>query len=135
MKKKVEATIIVCDSCGEHFVNGDGFTCYTDDPDGGNIMSEATSSGWLDIDGRQYCEGCWQYDDDDNIVCSDGRKYNGKTHEPVIKGVNTTDGTAQDGDIIDPALQDLAPLKRLTPSMTGTLGINNNKVTEIFMEE
>ena len=98
MKKKVETIIIVCDSCGEHFVNGDGFTCYTDDPDGGNMLSEATSSGWLDIDGRQYCPDCWHYDDDDrstpgrllptgrkNIVCGDGRKYNGNTHEPVIE--------------------------------------------------
>jgi hypothetical protein len=96
MKKKVETIIIVCDSCGEHFVNGDGFTCYTDDPDGGNMMSEATSSGWLDIGGRQYCPDCWHYDDDDNIVCSDGRKYNGSTHEPVIEGVNAADGTEQD---------------------------------------
>ena len=85
MKKKVESIIIVCDSCGEHFVNGDGFTCYMGDPDGCNILSEATSSGWLDIDGRQYCPDCWHYDDDDNIVCGDGRKYNGNTHEPVIE--------------------------------------------------
>lgn len=91
MKKKVETIIIVCDNCGEHFVNGDGFTCYTDDPDGGNMLSEATSSGWLDIDGRQYCPDCWHYDDDDNIVCSDGRKYNGNTHEPVIERVNAAD--------------------------------------------
>ena len=102
MKKKVETIIIVCDSCGEHFVNGDGFTCYTDDPDGGNMLSEATSSGWLNIDGRQYCEDCWHYDDDDNIVCSDGRKYNGNTHEPVIERVNAADGTVQDGDIKNP---------------------------------
>jgi len=100
MKKKVETIIIVCDNCGEHFVNGYGFTCYTDDPDGGNMLSEATSSGWLDIDGRQYCPDCWHYDDDDNIVCRDGRKYNGNTHEPVIEGVNAADGTAQDGDIL-----------------------------------
>lgn len=39
-------------------------------------------------------------DDDDNIVCSDGRKYNGNTHGPVIEGVNAADGTAQDGDIL-----------------------------------
>ena len=38
-------------------------------------------------------------------------------------------------DIIDPGLQDLAPLKRLTPPMTGTLGTNNDKVTDVFKEE
>ena len=38
-------------------------------------------------------------------------------------------------DIIDTRLADLAPLKRLKPSMTGTLGTNNDKVTDVFKEE
>ena len=39
-------------------------------------------------------------------------------------------------DIIDPALQDLAPLKRLTPPMEGSLGAAlNSKVTEVFKVE
>ena len=38
-------------------------------------------------------------------------------------------------DITDTGLTDLAPLKRLTQSMTGTLGTNNDKVTEIFKED
>jgi len=39
-------------------------------------------------------------------------------------------------DIIDPALQDLAPLKRLTPPMIGSLGTAlNSKVTEVFKVE
>jgi hypothetical protein len=39
-------------------------------------------------------------------------------------------------DIIDSALTDLAPLKRLTPPMTGSLGTAlNSKVTEVFKVE
>ena len=39
-------------------------------------------------------------------------------------------------DIIDPCLQDLAPLKRLTPPMVGSLGTAlNSKVTEVFKVE
>ena len=39
-------------------------------------------------------------------------------------------------DITDPGLQDLAPLKRLTPPMVGSLGkALNNKVTEVFKVE
>jgi transcriptional regulator with XRE-family HTH domain len=38
-------------------------------------------------------------------------------------------------DIIDTGLQDLAPLKRLTPPMTETLGTNNDKVTDVSKEE
>ena len=39
-------------------------------------------------------------------------------------------------DIINPGLQDLAPLKRLTPPMVGSLGTAlNSKVTEVFKVE
>jgi transcriptional regulator with XRE-family HTH domain len=39
-------------------------------------------------------------------------------------------------DIIDKGLQDLAPLKRLTPPMIGSLGTAlNSKVTEVFKIE
>ena len=39
-------------------------------------------------------------------------------------------------DITDPGLQDLAPLKRLTPPMVGSLGTAlNSKVTEVFKVE
>jgi len=39
-------------------------------------------------------------------------------------------------DIIDKGLQDLAPLKRLTPPMVGSLGTAlNSKVTEVFKIE
>lgn len=39
-------------------------------------------------------------------------------------------------DIIDPGLQDLAPLKRLTPPMVGSLGTAlNSKATEVFKVE
>jgi hypothetical protein len=39
-------------------------------------------------------------------------------------------------DIIDSALTDLAPLKRLTPPMVGSLGTAlNSKVTEVFKVE
>ena len=39
-------------------------------------------------------------------------------------------------DIIDPGLQDLAPLKRLTPPKVGSAGTAlNSKVTEVFEVE
>ena len=39
-------------------------------------------------------------------------------------------------DIIDPKLADLAPLKRMTPPMEGSLGkALNSKVTEVFKVE
>lgn len=35
----------------------------------------AQESGWRQLGGRDYCHDCWNYDDDDHIVCKDGRKF------------------------------------------------------------
>ena len=31
--------------------------------------------GWKHLGGQDYCHDCWQWDDDDNIVTKDGRKF------------------------------------------------------------
>jgi len=98
MRKKVENIIIVCDCCGEHFVNGDGFTCYTDDPNGDNILDEATSSGWMEIGDRHYCDKCHHIDDEDHIVTDDGHKYDYDTHKEIFDYVLEAD--VKDGDIL-----------------------------------
>lgn len=72
---------IRCDACGMEL-------CEEWYHDAGNdeFASILSESGWFTADGdRHYCPDCWNYDDDDNIVTKDGRKYNGNTHEPVIE--------------------------------------------------
>lgn len=31
--------------------------------------------GWIECEGRHYCQDCWHHDDEDNIVTADGRKW------------------------------------------------------------
>ncbi|MBQ9532424.1 MAG: hypothetical protein IJR71_00455 [Prevotella sp.] len=55
---------------------------------------EATESlleecGWKKLGDRHYCEDCWEYDDDDNIVTKDGRKFDGDTLQEIA-GKNIT---------------------------------------------
>lgn len=71
MKVKVETYKIVCDCCGETFTDGNGFTCYSDDPDGGIIRGEALDNGWIELDAKHYCPKCYEVDDDGNYYIHD----------------------------------------------------------------
>ena len=75
MKVKVEVYKMVCDCCGETFHDGNDFTCYTDDPDGSLIRSEALDNGWREFGDKHYCPDCYTIDDDDNCVTKDGHVY------------------------------------------------------------
>lgn len=75
MKVKVETYKLVCDCCGETFENLNGYTCFTEDPDGSLIWEDACDSGWQHIGDKHFCENCWDIDDDDNYVIKDGRKF------------------------------------------------------------
>lgn len=41
-------------------------------------------NGFKELGGKHYCGCCWYYDDDDNIVTKDGRKFNGDTEEEIL---------------------------------------------------
>ena len=47
----------------------------------------AAEAYWQHLDGRDYCHDCWDYDDDDNIVCKDGRKFDRDTYERIRDGI------------------------------------------------
>jgi len=44
MKQEVKSMIIVCDSCGKHYEDGNGMVCYLGDTDGSEMEQEALSS-------------------------------------------------------------------------------------------
>lgn len=104
MKKKIEIKYegmgLYCDHCGESIrvdweddCNGTKLTdmpFYNGDMDGSEIEGRAEIDGWLNIDGKNYCEGCWdffpftntpdkfrnQYDDYEGLVfLADGSVY------------------------------------------------------------
>ena len=47
----------------------------------GEVMGE---EGWLTLGGKDYCRDCWEYDDDDNIITKDGRKFYEDTEEEIV---------------------------------------------------
>ena len=48
----------------------------------------ASEADWRHLGGRDYCHDCWNYDDDDNIVTKDGRKFDGDTYERIRNGID-----------------------------------------------
>lgn len=60
MIQKVEMISYVCDGCGERFRNENDCIGYFN----ADIWDEAESSGWIDIDGKQYCPNCYEYDEE-----------------------------------------------------------------------
>ncbi len=75
MKRTVQSIEIVCDGCGDVFVDGEGFRSFSDDPDGKLIESEAVDSEWLSLCGCHYCPECYSMDDNEIYHTKDGRQY------------------------------------------------------------
>ena len=67
---------VKCDACG----------CFLDDenwyPDE-EIPTILEESGFKTLGGRHYCMDCWNWDDDDNIITKDGKKFDGETYEEI----------------------------------------------------
>lgn len=40
---------------------------------------------WLELGGKDYCQDCWHYDDDNHIVTADGKVWDEDTEEEIIK--------------------------------------------------
>ena len=68
---------IQCDCCGK-IINENWYN----NPDGAN-MEAGNGSYVLELGGRHYCPRCYYHDDEDNIITSDGRKFDGDTMEEL----------------------------------------------------
>ena len=70
---------IKCDACGRLIDD----ETWWDDKDAltTQILDECN---WIECEGgRHYCDECWEYDDDDNIVTKDGRKWDDNDHKEI----------------------------------------------------
>ena len=65
MVKEFATYTIICDNCGKDVCDGDDYSGYGDL---GSIEDIAMDCGWTEQDGKHYCDDCWSYDDNDNIV-------------------------------------------------------------------
>lgn len=69
MIRKQEFFNIECDHCGSMLDEEN----WWDDKE--TCESLLTECNWKKLGDRHYCDKCWEYDDDDNIVTKDGRKW------------------------------------------------------------
>ena len=67
---KVRETLynIKCDCCGQMLDNEHYY------PEN-KLDAIADKYSYKHLNGRDYCSDCWTYDDDDNIECKDGCRY------------------------------------------------------------
>lgn len=76
MRFKEEFFGVKCDCCGG-LLDDDNLYPESEIP---TIMS---CGGWKHLGGKDYCPDCWGYDDDDNIITKDGRKFDGDDYEEI----------------------------------------------------
>ena len=71
---------VECDCCGA-LANEELWRC-----DEAGAKEDALEADYLVLGEKCYCQNCYQYDDDDNIVTKDGRKFNADTREEITEG-------------------------------------------------
>jgi len=65
MVKEVKMFTIVCDVCGTDVNEDTGYSCWSDVEANEDIRQE---EGWEKVGDKHYCNDCFEYDDDDNLV-------------------------------------------------------------------
>lgn len=61
MIKPVTMYSMVCDRCGKTLVYDDYITAWTDER---STREVAQDSEWMNIDDKDYCPDCYEYDED-----------------------------------------------------------------------
>ena len=62
--KKFEMQTAICDNCKNDVLGDSDFSCVDSD----YLQDTLSEANWQKIDDKHYCEDCWSYDDNDNIV-------------------------------------------------------------------
>ena len=52
-------------------------------PDSQDIKYIAEAADWYILGDKCYCPDCWKYDENDNIITKDGKKWNSKTYKEI----------------------------------------------------
>lgn len=73
MIKELTMYTVVCDNCAIDCNEGEEYSGWSEEWYAEEI---ADNCGWLKQDDCHYCEPCWNYDDDDNIIINKARQQN-----------------------------------------------------------
>lgn len=70
MIKEVKMFTVICDNCGRDAHRGQEYSCWNDK---GYAMENAIEMGWLELEGKIYCDYCYAYDEADTIEINSSR--------------------------------------------------------------
>ena len=60
---------IQCDGCKREFEDSEGYLVYDREED---VESAAIDCDWIKVRGKHYCEKCYRYGDDNELILADG---------------------------------------------------------------
>ena len=68
---KQEVVSIECDNCKEDYANEEsGFAVWVYESD---AMADASDNGWIEENGKHYCDKCHHYNDEDELIINTER--------------------------------------------------------------
>lgn len=65
MIEEVKMYTVVCDNCGKDNGCDSDFSCWNDES---AAWEQASECGWTKEKDKHYCQDCWSYDDNDNVI-------------------------------------------------------------------
>lgn len=71
MIQEVKMYTVICDCCGKDVNEDAEYSCWSDN---GFAEDIAMESGWLKEEYKHYCQDCFSYDDEDNLVIKSTNK-------------------------------------------------------------
>ena len=71
MIKEITVYTVICDNCQADSNEDSGFSGWNDKEFALDIAKEC---GFIEHEGKHYCENCWSHDDDGEIIINKSRK-------------------------------------------------------------
>lgn len=65
MIKKIEMYTVICDNCGKDSAEGEEYSCWND---ADFAIDNAIEKDWIEKDDKHYCNDCFTWNDDDELV-------------------------------------------------------------------
>jgi hypothetical protein len=63
--KELKMYTIICDGCGKDLQDGELFAGWSEKS---YLDEEADNKDWVEVDDKNYCDECHEYNDNDELV-------------------------------------------------------------------